>query len=102
MADLDRAVKIDPDAYSYDNRGDVWRRLGKNDQAIVDYNMAIRLDPTFVAAYLDRGHAFKAIGNRKSALADYQAVLDMPDKGRAIDKWAKKEAKDAIAALDKE
>ena len=94
------AIRIAPDyVFAYDNRGEIKRMRKDYDGAIVDYNKAIQLDPEFVAAYLDRGSAFKEMGNRKSARADFQAVLDMKGKGRPIDEWAKKRARELIDEL---
>jgi tetratricopeptide (TPR) repeat protein len=100
MADLDRALKLVPYYnYALNQRGEVWRLKGEFDKAIVDFNAAIRADPDFLAAYLDRATAFKDMGNRKSARADYKAVLDLPGKGRAIDRWAKDRARTLLDEL---
>ena len=45
MADLDRAIKLDPNlSMSYSNRGLCWTQKKKYDRAIADYNQAIKLD----------------------------------------------------------
>jgi tetratricopeptide (TPR) repeat protein len=93
LSDADRAIRISPDyVYAYDNRGEIKRMRRDYDGAIQDFNKAIELDPDFLAAYLDRGTAFKEMGDRNTARADFQAVLDRPGKGRAVDKWAKERA----------
>ena len=103
MTDLDRALALVPNYnYALDQRGEVWRLKGEYDKAIVDFNAAIRADPDFLAAYLDRATAFKNMGNRKSARADYQAVIDLPGKDRAIDRWAKDRARKLLDELGKD
>jgi tetratricopeptide (TPR) repeat protein len=100
LADADRAIKISPDyVFAYDNRGEIKRMRGEYDAAIADYNMAIRLDPDFLAAYLDRGTALKEKGDRQGARADFQTVLKMQGKGRAVDEWAKKRARELLDEL---
>lgn len=100
LADADRAIEISPDyVFAYDNRGEIKRMRKDYDGAIVDYNTAVRLDPEFLAAYLDRGTTFKEMGNRKSARADFQTVLDMKGKGRPVDEWAKKRARELLDEL---
>jgi lipoprotein NlpI len=85
--DLGQALKNNPkDAHAYDNLGDIWHTRRDYDKAVVEYNNAIRVDPTFVGAYYNRGRAFEAMGNLRSERADYQAVLDMPSQDRAIDR----------------
>src|SRR5215475_14758446 len=47
--DLNQALKNNPkDARAYDNLGDIWYTRGNYDKAVVEYNNAIRVDPTFV------------------------------------------------------
>src|SRR5262245_1541201 len=100
--DLGQALKNNPKAaHAYDNLGDIWYTRRNYDKAVVEYNNAIRVDPTFVGAYYNRGRTFEAMGNLRSASADYQAVLDMPGQDRAIDRWAKGKARDALNRLSK-
>jgi Zn-dependent protease/Tfp pilus assembly protein PilF len=59
------------DALAYRGRGDAYRVNGYIDQAITDYDNALRLDPTLAEAYIGRGHAY----GQKLALV--QAVSDL-------------------------
>ena len=43
---------------SYNNRGNAFNYLGQAQQAIQDYNEAIRLDPQLARAYSSRGNAY--------------------------------------------
>ena len=44
-------------------------------QAIVDYSLAISLNPQLIAAYNNRGVAYDSLGNYRSAIQDYETVL---------------------------
>ncbi|KOP25116.1 hypothetical protein AMR41_17015, partial [Hapalosiphon sp. MRB220] len=43
--------------------------------AIADYTEAIRLNPTYAYAYLDRGNARDELGDKQGALADYTQAI---------------------------
>ncbi|MDB5347615.1 MAG: tetratricopeptide repeat protein [Schlesneria sp.] len=55
MADLNRAIEIQPDrGMGYRNRGFLFQAQGRHEQAIADYDAAIRLDAMDVEAYVYR------------------------------------------------
>jgi tetratricopeptide (TPR) repeat protein len=67
-----------PDAEAYVKRGEVSAGAHKYDQAIADYNMAIRLRPDYAEAYNDRGHAYHWKGsNRDRAVADFTRAIEL-------------------------
>ena len=46
MAAYSRAIELNPQyARAYANRGDIWRKMGKREDAIADYRHALSLDP---------------------------------------------------------
>ena len=80
------------------NRGLAFRKLGKLENAIIDYTQSIALDPRLAAAYANRGYAhFKLSeleneqgGDRgdnemSEALADFEKVLELePTNAEAL------------------
>jgi tetratricopeptide (TPR) repeat protein len=67
-----------PDAEAYLKRGEAFARAHHYDQAIADYNMAIRLKPDYAEAYNDRGHAYHwQGGNGDRALADFTRAIEL-------------------------
>ena len=96
ITDFDEAIRLDPDARSYVDRGDDWFVQDELDKAIADYNEAIRLDPHDARAYLNRGLAWlnkkeydKAIADTGEAIRLYRkrvgadgGVEAMPARGR--------------------
>ncbi|MBW4601771.1 MAG: tetratricopeptide repeat protein [Calothrix sp. FI2-JRJ7] len=50
-------------ALAYNNRGDVYYKLGNNQQAIQDYNQTINFFPNYTFAYINRGNAYYQLKN---------------------------------------
>ena len=64
-------------AIDYLNRGATYYRLGRFEEALVDYNRSIQLDPAFVKAYSNRGNTYSSLGRYEEALADYNQALQL-------------------------
>ena len=59
-----------PDAKAFRERGIFAYRSGDLDNAIADFDRAIRLDPKFAAAYIDRGIVLYRMHRFEQAFAD--------------------------------
>ena len=60
-------------------------QLDRHEQAIADYDRAIRLDPDLAAAYLGRCHAKSALGLHEQAVEDYDQLVRLdPDSAAAV------------------
>lgn len=59
----------------YNNRGIANERLGRNEAAIADYDIALELFPTYAVALTNRGYANKKLGRLEQALVDLDASL---------------------------
>jgi tetratricopeptide (TPR) repeat protein len=106
IEDMDRAIQIQPDGATYQNRGALWVTKGDLDKALTDYDEAVRVAPDDVFSYRGRGHARLQAHKYDAALEDLNKALEMEadawthgDAGLA---WAGKgEHKKAIAEYDK-
>jgi len=58
---------------------------GDFDYAIYDYDQAIKLNPNFAEAYLNRAYAYSEKDDFTRAIADYESVLRINPN----DSWAK-------------
>jgi tetratricopeptide (TPR) repeat protein len=56
---------------------------GDYDQAIADFNKALKLDPKFAAAYYQRGRAYGNKGDNDQAIADYTQAIATADLNQA-------------------
>jgi tetratricopeptide (TPR) repeat protein len=65
---------------AWGNRGNARARQGKLQEALSDYNTAIKLCPWSVDPVLNRGVTLEALGRFPEAIADYKSVLKVaPD-----------------------
>ena len=84
MADFDRAIRyaarLSPDAY-HNPRRMSGSRLGQYEEAMADFDRAIRLQPDFASRLLSVGARARAeLGQYEEAVADYdQALRLQPD-----------------------
>jgi tetratricopeptide (TPR) repeat protein len=75
LSDYGEAIKIEPDALAYNNRGYTQYLLGLYKSAVSDFDAALRMAPNDAFALNNRGHNHYLLGNYKQALADYTACL---------------------------
>src|SRR5258708_6136116 len=77
-AEADGITVIDPfTANAYTSRGLARYRKGDIDEAITDWDRAIRINPGLAAAYLDRGCAQYAKRDAQRAIADWNRALQI-------------------------
>jgi len=81
---FNKAIELNPKYESslsknsiyYHCRGRVKEESGSMEDAILDYDLAIQIDPDCSKIYFDRGYAKAQIGNNTGALADYTSCID--------------------------
>ncbi len=65
--------------------GQVYHRMGQDERAIVEYNLAIRINPLDPNSHAGRGDAYAALDQVGPALADYdEAIRLAPNHAHAI------------------
>ncbi len=76
LADLDRALALEPDhASTLELRGMVRRARGDLEGALEDYDRALALEPTRAATLVNRGNVRMLRGDADGAFADYDAAV---------------------------
>jgi tetratricopeptide (TPR) repeat protein len=68
------------DAKSYNDQGLEALKKNQYDQAITDFNQAIKLNPKFDLAYNNRGFAYYSKKNYDKALADFNKAIALNPK----------------------
>ena len=71
----------------YYYRGNVYYHMDKFDDAIIDYNLAIRLRRNYADAYYNRGLAFDGKGLLRQALGDLRKALTCKAFSISASKW---------------
>ena len=76
-----KAIKSKPDfTAAYNNRGNVYSRIGKFQNAIEDFPEAIDIQPDGDYAYYNRGVTYGHIGDYNRAIEDYDKAIEIqPD-----------------------
>ena len=49
--------------------------MGRHEEAIADYDTAIRLNPDYAEAYNNHGNAKSALGRHEEAITDYDTAI---------------------------
>ncbi len=99
IIDFSEALLINPkNPYAFNSRGEAWREKGNIERALADFAEALNVDPSFTAAYYNRGLTFERQNNSAAAKTEYQKALDQTGD-RAIDKWARDNARTRLTAL---
>jgi tetratricopeptide (TPR) repeat protein len=82
-------LPVDLQVFAHHHRGVALLLQGKYDDAIVEFNTALRLDPTFAKSFNSRGNAWRAKGEVDFAIADFNEAIRLdpnfafPYNGRA-------------------
>jgi tetratricopeptide (TPR) repeat protein len=66
-------------ATAYHNRGIAYARSERNDEALADFDAALRLNPRYQSAYVNRGDIYHFKHQYEKAIADYDAALKLRD-----------------------
>jgi tetratricopeptide (TPR) repeat protein len=69
---------------AYNRRGWIYYKLSKDDLAIDDYNMAIKIDPKYAVAYNNRGLVYERKDQYALALKDYEKAIELNNSRNAM------------------
>jgi len=79
-------IKLMPDDWgSYGYRGDCYRELGQEENALADINKAISLNPQVSYLYFFRGITYYQLGETEKADADIEKAAELNTKYPAVE-----------------
>ncbi len=77
-------IKEKPTTHAHHQRGLAWKALNKNDAALADFSLAVKLDSANEPAWINRGNLHRETGEYAKAVEDYSAALNLnPRNARA-------------------
>ena len=77
---LNKAIFYKPDwSHYYNNRGYAYAYLDQREQAILDYNIAIKLDSTDPSFYANRADSKYFLSQFESAIKDYTKAIELSE-----------------------
>src|SRR5262249_54302075 len=87
-------IRVDPKpTYRWQERGQLYARQGKYQQAIADITEAIRRDPTPRAfRFQSRAEAYQSLGDLTRAIADFDEAIRLDPEARSFRFYARANA----------
>jgi len=86
LADLNKAIVLIASEFgkstAYSARAEIHDKEGKLDEAMKDYDQAIRLAPSFAYYHEARGNLFSKKGDFEHAIADYTEAIRLDPKNQ--------------------
>ncbi len=80
-----RVVSVYPDSpLALNNLGDVLMKQGRRDEAMAQFDAALRADPGFVSAHLNRGLALQEGGKTEESLKELRTAVELAEKARVF------------------
>lgn len=77
-------LAADHRAISLAHRGETYRLMGRNKDALADFTRAIELNPNYAWAIGSRGQTYRQLGRNEDALVDFTRALELDPN----DAWA--------------
>ena len=81
-----KALQLEPanmrNALLFSNLGTIQRRMGKNQEALESYSLALNLTPYSITMLLNRASLYLDMGYWDKAYVDYCNVIDLDDKNQ--------------------
>lgn len=80
LGKYDEALAAQPNSPAYIRaKARALMQLGRNDEALLWFNRAVKLQPFFAGAYANRGILYDRMGKYREAIADYEKSLKLDE-----------------------
>jgi tetratricopeptide (TPR) repeat protein/S1-C subfamily serine protease len=86
---ITQAIKLAPRAVFYSLRGASYTNLKQYENAIIDYDKAVQLNPLYAEIYANRGLTYFNLGKLEDAIVDYNKAIQLdPQNARTYNNRA--------------
>lgn len=107
LKDCNATLEANKTTKAYFNRGSVLFGMKRYEEALADFNEAIRLDPANASAYANRGYTYLALGHIEQADSNFDKAITLEPgfakayvgRGSALNELGS--CKEALAEFDK-
>ena len=91
FADLSTAIRLNPKAIYYNNRGLLYSFKENYKAALFDFNLAISIDSTYGLTYYNKGSALYYMGELSAACLSMQKALiyEIDGSGEFLNEFCK-------------
>lgn len=73
---IDQVLKLTPsNGIAYSNKGNILNQLGRNDEALINYDIAIRLIPQYAETYNNKANTLQDLHRYEDSLVWYDKAL---------------------------
>jgi tetratricopeptide (TPR) repeat protein len=84
LATIDQALAIEETDKLWNNKGYVFFRLGRYDDAVTAYNTAIRITPDYTVALINKGDALMKLSKYQAAIDSYTKAMESDAKANDL------------------
>ena len=95
-----KIMRFVDDFEAYVTRGGFYYEIGELEQALVDFDQVVNLDPLYAPAYYYRGAAFMQMDEAERAIAEFLEALRLNDEGAYLEPNFRRLAEQFLESLE--
>ena len=86
LLSCNRVIQLRNFPEAYNTRGAILKKLGRHEEALSDFNLALEINTNFVDAYNNRGVLVQELGDPASSISDYNNAIRL--RSDYVEAWA--------------
>ena len=86
LISCDKVIQLKNYPEAYNTRGAILKKLGRHQEALDNFNMALSINNNFVDAYNNRGVLIQELGDPATSISDYNTAIRL--RPEYVEAWA--------------